>query len=403
MWWIALSTVLLSGSVLAADRSPAQIRLLERLALVLTGELPDEQMQADFSAGRKSMLAIADELKNSEGFERQLAYFYQEKLNITTPVNITDIYALVFSADGRRVSKEQVLIEKQDNMDDQYLRQVAAAITVEPGRMMAKIVREERNYAETLTTSRGVVNRHYLHFLQNFGKVIHTSFFKAGDKHIERTNVLNSYPELDNMQIDIDDDTFHWIERGSDKHAGVLTTIAFHRVTNGRRAKANLARSALLCREFVDPPGVVPHAQDRRRLEERAYCGNCHKYLEPMARFFYRWPDTGNDNNYFFNHIQKSRTTYYIDTTCGEDCRAEGDGVHDLAAILVSHTDKSFQKCAIKHAYEFVMRQRLQGKTARELMPKFLKVYEDSGGKIWAVMRYIIASALFKGNADGSL
>ena len=115
-----------------------------------------------------------------------------------------------------------------------------------------------------------MINRYYLHFLQNFGKVIRTDFFKDGDQYRELSHTLNSYPELDNMQIDNEDDSFHWIERGGNKHAGVLTTIAFHRATNGRRAKANLARSALLCREFVDPPGVVPLAQDRRKLEERA-------------------------------------------------------------------------------------------------------------------------------------
>ena len=403
MWWIVLSTSLLSVALLAADALPTQVRLLERLSLVLTGKLPSEQMKNDLVRGERNLLEIADELKDSEDFERQLAYFYQEKLNITTPVNVTDIYTYVFSTERQRLSKELVRIENQDSMDEKYQRRVAAAITVEPGRIMAKNVREERNYAEILTTSKGVVNGHYLHFLQNFGNVIHTSFFKNGDQHVEKANVLNSYPELNSMQIDIDDNNFYWIERGSNKHAGVLTTIAFHRATNGRRAKANLARSALLCREFVDPTGAVPKPMDRRRLEERAYCGGCHKYLEPMAAFFYRWPDTGNDNNYFYNHVQKSRTTYYIDTTCGEDCRAEGDGVRALADILVSYKDQSFKKCAIKHAYEFIVRQQLRGNIVRESMPNFLKIYEDSGGKIWAVMRKIIDSDFFRSSADDAL
>ena len=403
MWWIVLSTSLLSVALLAADALPTQVRLLERLSLVLTGKLPSEQMKNDLVRGERNLLEIADKLKDSENFERQLAYFYQEKLNITTPVNVTDIYTYVFSTERQRLSKELVRIENQDSMDVKYLRRVAAAITIEPGRMMAKNVREERNYAEILTTSKGVVNGAYLHFLRNFGNVIHTSFLKNGDKHVEKTNVLNSYPELDSMQLDINDNTFHWIERGSNKHAGILTTIAFHRVTNGRRAKANLLRSALLCREFIDPSGAVSDPTDRRRLEERAYCGGCHKYLEPMAAFFYRWPDTGNDNNYFYNHVQKSRTTYYIDTSCGEDCRAEGDGVRDLANILVHHTDQSFKRCAIHHAYEFLMRQHLQGKNAHELMPDFLQVYENSGGKIWAVMRQIITSDFFRNSANDAL
>ena len=402
MWYRVLLSALLAMLVLGSS-PPPQVRLLDRLALVLTGKLPASQLREDFLAGRKSLSTIATELKNSEAFEQHLAYFYQEKLNITSPVNITDIYALVFSHRAHRVSEQQVRLENTDNIDAAYLRRVAAAITVEPGRMMAKNVREEKNYADILTTSQGVVNGHYLHFLQNFGKVIHTSFFQTGDNYIAKRSVLNRYPELNNMQIDLNDNTFHWIERGSDKHAGVLTTIAFHRATNGWRAKANLARSALLCRAFIDPPGAIPKPDDRRRLEERAYCGSCHKYLEPLSAFFYRWPDTGNDNNYFYNHMLRKKTTYYLDTGCGEDCRAEGDGVRALAEILVKHEDKAFQKCAIQHAYEFIMRQRLQGNTKRELMPKFLEVYENSGGKIWAVMQKIITSTSFRSSAHDAL
>ena len=119
-----------------------------------------------------------------------------------------------------------------------------------------------------------------------------------------------------------------------------------------------------------------------------------------MAAFFYRWPDTGNDNNYFFNHAQKSKTSYYIDTTCGTDCRAEGDGVHALAQIISNHREQAFQKCAIKHAYEFIMRQELRGKTAQTLLPELLKVYDDSGGKIWAVMQHIITTQMFWSSAD---
>ena len=403
MWYSVLSSSLLAMFVLG-NSVPKQVRLLDRLSLVLTGRLPASQLRDDFISGKKNLTTIAAELKDSEAFEQHLAYFYQEKLNITNPVNITDIYARVISARGNSASEKQVRLENTDTIDAEYLRRVAAAITVEPGRMMAKNVREEKNYADILTTSQGVVNGHYLHFLQNFGKVIHTSFFQTGDNYITKPSALNSYPALNNVQIDLNDNTFHWIERGSNKHAGVLTTIAFHRATNGWRAKANLARSALLCREFIDPPGAVAKPNDRRRLEERAYCGSCHKYLEPMATFFYRWPDTGNDNNYFYNHVQRNRTTYYLDTACSEeDCRVEGDGVHALAEILVKHKDKAFKKCAIQHAYEFIMRQHLHGETRRALMPDFLKIYENSGGKIWAVMQKIITSENFRSSAHDAL
>ena len=136
-------------------------------------------------------------------------------------------------------------------------------MTLEPGRMMAKLVREDKKYSDVLTSSKGVVDGHYLHFLHNFGNIITKSYHirSSGGLRLE-ANVLNSYPNLSSLfdthcgqdHSCLNKTDWHWIERGGNKHAGVLTMLAFHRATNGWRAKANKARSALLCREFVDPP-----------------------------------------------------------------------------------------------------------------------------------------------------
>lgn len=533
---------------------PAKVRLLDKLSLVLTGELPAQDMIESYITEQKTLAEIADELKDSEKFERNLGYFYQEKLLITEPIDFVGLYSHPLRAFKQEINKENKIhfkwrtvegkrtvfnvtadtlpaeineyaeqlrsnqqlsrhmfyrenhyvmklfagrIEEyeeiikegaegrvngqsiNDDLQEDYAelfkilqeaelcykdeyevearqvqpywdktktvkicpavfedrfcganlekcfpyvlapgdldrgnfyrRKVAAAITLEPGRIMAKNVREEKKYSEILTTSKGVVNGYYLHFLKNFGEIVLKSFQQDifGGEHIVSVNELNSYPELDSMESDISDPNFYWIERGSDKHAGVLTTIAFHRATNGWRAKANKARSALLCREFVDPANTKPDPADKRRLEERTYCGGCHQYLEPMARFFYRWPDTGNDNNYFYDYVMSNPAdrndelrAYYKDTSCSECNNIEGNGIKDFATILATHEDNGFRKCAIKHAFEFIVRRPMTSNEYKNLTPQLLKVYQDNDEKIWKVMQKIIALDAFMENVD---
>ena len=395
--------------LLLANASWSEATLtLERLTLVLTGELPSEAMRKQYQDGTKTLLELARELRDTAAFERQLAQFFQEKLMITAPVDLVNLYVHPVRANGDSVhamskvhfkwrevgSKRHVFdwqeiaevtdlvayygkllrdpaehhplgedsvsrhlyfrdghylmrlfdtnafnqdstggydvlkqkiedgvagttnkstwqellkvwreaefceqenvakIEVQpywdmattveacpatiearfcgDNFrkcfpyalasadldnDNFYRRRVAAAMTLEPGRMMAKLVREDKKYSDVLTSSKGVVDGHYLHFLHNFGNIITKSYHirSSGGLRLE-ANVLNSYPNLSSLfdthcgqdHSCLNKTDWHWIERGGNKHAGVLTMLAFHRATNGWRAKANKARSALV-------------------------------------------------------------------------------------------------------------------------------------------------------------
>ena len=300
-----------------------------------------------------------------------------------------------------------------DDLDDDnfYRRRIAAAIVTEPGRIMAKTVREDKKYSEILTSSKGVVNGHYLHFLHNFGEIITKSFYQRSSSGLRvEENVLSSYPNLQeqftkhcgNDHRCLQEEGWHWLERGGNKHAGVLTTVAFHRATNGWKAKANKARSALLCREFVDPPGAKADPDDTRREEERTYCKSCHAYLDPMSRFFYRWPDTGNDSIYFYNHLNLKplRKQSYQDTACAECEAVEGDDVVGFAGILAS--SDAFKKCAIRHAFEFILRRLPNSKERKELLPQYLQIYRDSGEKLWQVMEEIITTEIFTESADAT-
>ena len=531
--------------------SPEQVLTLERLTTTLTGELPSKETLAVYLAGTKSLLQIAQELKESEQFEKHLTHFYQEKLKITQPVDVLHIYQPYFfkKNDGslsisdkqnqKRVSKlilvggnlnvfPKVLTASEEEMDkylnvlreprnystfrrnkisthlkfreskqmyfmqifegdyddvkaklqsmekyrpllntfnnaqycggrtetvtpfwsnttvvacrdalketycganlqdcfpyavnpanldvdNTYRSKVFEAFTLEPGRIMAKTLREERKYSTILTTSEGLINGYSLHYLRNFDSILRKKItrHKKNDDN-EKTlddrvifqfeaSELNSYPtlETDNrlQNIPLDDEKYYWVERGSDQHAGILTTVAFHRATNGWRAKANKARSALLCREFVDAPGAKADPTDTRPLEKRAYCSECHKFLEPLSKFFYRFPDTGNDSNYFYDHLKSAQTSTYYDFVCSDKCKENADGVKGLAEILIDHEDEGFKKCAIKHAFEFILNKKMNADTEERLMPNYLSVYNSSNENLWLVMEKIIASNEFK-------
>lgn len=548
---------------------PESMLKLERLALVLTGELPSEAMRKQYHEGTKTLVQLARELRDTDAFERQLAQFFQEKLLITTPLDFVNLYVHPLGADGasvkttskvhfkyrevggkrnvfdwktvhgvddliayygrllrepaiyhrnrpdedsvsrhlhfrnghyhmklfdtnafnqastkgydvlkqkiedgiagvadqeawqalhkvwqeaefcqrERVAKIEVqpywdltttveacpatiearfcgenfrkcfpyaLAAQDRDLSNLYRRRVAAAITNEPGRMMAKIVREDKKYREVLTGSKGVVNGHYLHFLQNFGAIITKSYRTGMTGSLQvAEHVLNSYPNLRPLFDHYCGQDFrclrtagwHWLERGGDKHAGVLTTLAFQRATNGWRAKANKARAALLCREFTDPPGAKADPNDTRVPEKRTYCKSCHIYLEPLARFFYRWPDTGNDSIYFYNHLAAKPLSEqsYKDMSCAECVPVEGDDVIGLASsMLASNAGEAFKRCAVRRAFEFILRRPPNSDESRKLLPHYLQIYSDSDEKLWEVMEEIIASEVFLEGADAT-
>lgn len=550
---ITSSSFLLTSraSANAADDSSsldlrAKYALLERLALVLTGQLPDPSVLSDYISGNKTLLESARRMKDTESFEERLSYYYQEVLGIIQPLDFLQVYTFPLYVEidefhdmqhrRSRIKTENQLmggenqvfkdaikgdhatlmryIERLNNprrfnlhkrnkvsvhleynlankyyfmslfrgQKDQlieileskseyapllqelqtaqhckgleidvtpywsdvpvkacpstvdskycgirfqhcfpypgsdtnrdpsnhYRNKIAAALTLEPSRMIAKTVREGKKYSSILTTSKGLVNGYLLHYLKNFDPIFRKQYqrhqlFINNELTPERRVIFitkpNDYPNIATAlpEVKIDDEKYYWIERGSDHHAGILTTFAFHRATNGRRAKANKARSALLCRDFADPPNAVADSKDTRSLDKRAYCKDCHKFLEPLAKFFYRYPATGNDSNYFYDHTLIKQTSSYVDVQCGFDCPKTGDGVKGLADILVNHKqDNAFKACAINRAFEFIVRKSLTKEQKDTLLPTYLQIYDDNQENLWKVMEAIIASKEFR-------
>ena len=166
------------------------------------------------------------------------------------------------------------------------------AFTMEPGMMIAKIISQDRSWNEVLTTSKGVVNGATAYLIGNK---------KVGHKYIDNflPNIAgnDAYPNrLTNLVFKnakpSNYKNFAEVETGGLK-AGIMKTMAFHKVTNGHRAKANRIRQSLLCQEFT-PPDEPQTESDEEDLSKRPYCSHCHKVLEPMTNFFSHWPDSDN-------------------------------------------------------------------------------------------------------------
>ena len=87
----------------------------------------------------------------------------------------------------------------------------------------------------------------------------------------------------------VPEDTATWLpvaDRGP--HAsGILTMPIFLTKYGSRRARAHVAYSAFLCKDFVaDTAKLAP--SDEPDLTKRPGCSTCHQTLEPMAAYFTR-------------------------------------------------------------------------------------------------------------------
>ena len=99
-------------------------------------------------------------------------------------------------------------------------------------------------------------------------------------------------PEMDFT----DTTTWQTIDRGSDMHAGALTTAAYLLRFQTNRGRANRMRIDFECESFVPPaqltqqPGCALSGTD---LTGRCSCQYCHQQLEPLAAHFGQFSEAG--------------------------------------------------------------------------------------------------------------
>ena len=235
--------------------------------------------------------------------------------------------------------------------------------------MIAKIVAEDKSYDEVLRSKEGVANPTIIHTLKKY-----FNFWN-------RVLPPGSYPTLSTepavAKVRIEDKNYKWIDRGP-LHAGVLTTVALHRVTNGWRAKANRVMDAFMCRSFTVPDGIKVIPSEEAELIRMPYCQSCHATLEPLSQFFGRWPNLGNDSNFYYD---PSAAVSSVGRLAGkEDADTRG-----LALIMSSLPD--FNECAVKRAFHFAVGREMTTYEEETILAPVTEKFVASGKKLWPIIR----------------
>ncbi|MCB9228670.1 MAG: hypothetical protein H6618_03580 [Deltaproteobacteria bacterium] len=247
--------------------------------------------------------------------------------------------------------------------------------TMEPGYIIAKTIADQSPFEDILTTTKTILTGRYAYYLQHWQPFWDN--YPDG-KYQENTEARWIHPSWE-------DSSLFWVERGP-QEAGVLTTMAWSFLTNGRRAKANKAYETFACRSFTVPEGAVPDPSDANPdLRERQYCSYCHRTLEPMAAFFNRWPATGRVNHEFYRDQDINDT--------GEFRGQRGKGVRAFAEILSKTED--FKNCSIQHAFNFVYGRGMGKSEADVYLPKYREIYESTHSRLDEVIRSMLLDKLF--------
>jgi hypothetical protein len=274
---------------------------------------------------------------------------------------------------------------------NQFIDDVIDTMTMEPGFIAAKTIIHDRPWTEVLTSTKGVAAPGFLAWLgnPNFSLIL------------RQVALPGSYPEIDtdpNIQASLADpsDTgirdqlnnsrYVWYERGQ-KHAGALTTLSFILEYNGARAYARQARETFLCKPFEVPEGVKQVVSDEPDLTKKPYCSSCHIVLEPLAKFWDRFPPVGSEG-YFYNETNSAQGSY-----AGQS----GQDVTGLAKIFAG--TEEFKTCAVKRSFEFLVGREMNQGELVSLLPLLVTRYDSSGGRLWPVLTEIMTTQAFTGVA----
>jgi hypothetical protein len=186
------------------------------------------------------------------------------------------------------------------------------------------------------------------------------------------------------------DTTWRVEDRGSNLHAGVLTSPAFLLRFQTNRGRANRERIDFECESFTPPSQLETPAQgcsdSSGDLTKRCTCRYCHRQLEPMAAHFGNFSEAGttlmmdlamfprtrascvNSNSAFCNR-------YYVTDDQADNPGAflpyqYADAAHpDITANLASGpkgramtiiNDGTFARCAVKRTWSYFMKRDLR-------------------------------------------
>jgi uncharacterized protein DUF1585 len=148
-----------------------------------------------------------------------------------------------------------------------------------------KIFLEDRDFRELLTARWTVVNGPLAQFYRFFAGA--TCCGPAADAGYSDPVPLVDRGAVPDALVPADTATWLAVSDRGPHASGILTMPIFLAKYGSRRARAHVAYSAFLCREFVaDSVKLAPSTEPD--LVKRPGCSACHQTLEPMAAYFTR-------------------------------------------------------------------------------------------------------------------
>jgi hypothetical protein len=262
---------------------------------------------------------------------------------------------------------------------DRVSNMVARDITLEAGYIIAHTVAEDRPFAEILTTPSTIMTGTYAEWMSHAGSGMWKSF--PGQSFEGATADIFTKPNILDRK--------HYRVQRNNLHAGVLTTMSFQLVTNGRRAKANRAYESFLCRKFTVPAGANPDPNDANPdLTKRSYCAFCHKALEPMAAFWNRWPDTG-ALDYRYDPSDKINDTGAFNGSSGLGAAAYGKVLSENSA---------FNECSVARAFEFVNGRKMTATESDNNLTAWLGDFTSSQQNLRRIIKAMVLAPEFLSN-----
>lgn len=268
---------------------------------------------------------------------------------------------------------------------DKMFENINYGFTMEPGMLIAKTVSNDLSWNDVLIGTRTAIN-------SSVAWLLNSTF---GDPYISqiapRMGASYAFPQ---RKTDIfftsakvgDFETFGLVNAGT-KASGVLSTPAFHRATNGRRAKANRVYESFLCQQFVPPDGDIPES-DEVDLAKRPYCSACHVTIEPMTQFFNHYPETG--PLFLFNPS--------VGSALGKFNGKFANDVNGLGTIITDM--RAFNECAVKRAFDFAMGRPMNSAEAAKMLEPLTNEFEANGKLLWPILKEIVKSPTFVGGVQ---
>lgn len=293
--------------------------------------------------------------------------------------------------------------------------QIRNALLEQMGRIVDRVIENDRPYQEILTDPVMEMNGPVSHYLRYQSRL---NFDLMAD-------VDDTLPVPD---IAYTDTAWRPVTR-TGRHAGVLTTPGYLLRFTTNRGRAHRYYNAFECGAFI-PSGPLPSpfepCSQHEDLTKRCGCDACHQALEPMAAHWGRFAEYG------FGHLDLQRFPTQIDQSCippysdivkafacfrqyeldpvGEEIPYQGQlnayvfrtpeerqyieqGPERLANEAVA--SGRFASCTTRKMWAQLMRRDPTSEEAAEVLPALEASFEESGYNLRTLVKEIVTQPAY--------